>query len=939
MKQRTSDFKNQIKELGRELSNKIGIYGNYKEILATEDDKLMLTQDDVMLIAKEIDGGIEFEILDNNLFNVNVVQNGKMLSTMMKELDFESDLNLKVGTILNYKLGLKVNNDYEYLNYGDFIIYKKELNEDTKHWVYTCYDAMLKTMATVDDRTIVENTLIVNAIINIANKFELEVNTPDELLDEFPNLEQSILTDTFKDIEMTYRDVLDQICQAVGCQLYVDNNEIKFKSINQLIVSKNLFGVEDFSKTYSYQGNELTAIYENNILTLNGTGTGYVEFIQPINETILKGTYTLSLKYISGTRSNDSSSLSVRNAINNAHIFNVVFRQEDNSKTYTFDDSTSVIFGILGSDTTTFNNYKIKIQLEKGSEATEYEPYHEPEYKQVSVDTIDKTYLKDTNVTFKEKYGPINSLVLSRSEDNDNVNVKDDASIEENGLHEFKIKDNLILNNQDRDDFIDNIFNQIKGLEFYINDYQSVGICYLDWLDTYNVEIDSNSYQCLMLNDEIKIKSGLSETIYTEAPEETVSDYTTMTKSDKEVSFIVDKQKGEISSKVSKDGVISSINQSPEQISINASKVNLTGYITATDLAGSGTTTINGSNITTGTIDASRVNVTNLNASNITTGTLTGQTINGGTITGTNITTDTGTIGGCTVDSAGIYSGTGSTTAGVGLYGQRWAFWAGSTPSDTGNAPFHVDHAGRLTASSADITGSISAGNSTYYIRMGADWTKNPELSGLNITGGQGVNLFDNDITRARKILATNTDLLLCSTAGTVKIGNTNTLSSGQPIEVYTSKTYINQYLEVTTSANFWVYKSDGTTRLRLYEYINEASSRKVKENVKQLDNKFVDELYKEVKELQLYSYDYKKEYRETDRKNKYGFMLDDVENTNIEKILDIEKNDETSLYSAKGLAKLDLIIIKELIKKVDKQQEEIDLLKQEIELLKRSDK
>lgn len=43
-------------------------------------------------------------------------------------------------------------------------------------------------------------------------------------------------------------------------------------------------------------------------------------------------------------------------------------------------------------------------------------------------------------------------------------------------------------------------------------------------------------------------------------------------------------QAGEISSKVSKDGVISSINQTPESVTINASKINLQGYVTASQL-------------------------------------------------------------------------------------------------------------------------------------------------------------------------------------------------------------------------------------------------------------------------------------------------------------------------------------------------------------------
>lgn len=87
-----------------------------------------------------------------------------------------------------------------------------------------------------------------------------------------------------------------------------------------------------------------------------------------------------------------------------------------------------------------------------------------------------------------------------------------------------------------------------------------------------------------------------------------------------------------IALKVDKNGIISSINQSAEAITIDASKVNLNGYVTISNLT-DGTTTISGSNIKTGTIDASQVNVTNINASNITTGTLNASRIAAGTIT------------------------------------------------------------------------------------------------------------------------------------------------------------------------------------------------------------------------------------------------------------------------------------------------------------------
>lgn len=79
-------------------------------------------------------------------------------------------------------------------------------------------------------------------------------------------------------------------------------------------------------------------------------------------------------------------------------------------------------------------------------------------------------------------------------------------------------------------------------------------------------------------------------------------------------------------------------NEDGSQIDAKSANITMKGLVSFTDLSSSGSTTINGSNITTGTIDASKVTVKNINASNITSGTITGRTISGGTITGTKIT-------------------------------------------------------------------------------------------------------------------------------------------------------------------------------------------------------------------------------------------------------------------------------------------------------------
>ena len=85
-------------------------------------------------------------------------------------------------------------------------------------------------------------------------------------------------------------------------------------------------------------------------------------------------------------------------------------------------------------------------------------------------------------------------------------------------------------------------------------------------------------------------------------------------------------------------GISISITDQSGTTTTKSGTINMTGLVTFTALSTAGSTTINGGNITTGTIDASTVTITNLNASNITSGTISGSRIYGGTINGQNVT-------------------------------------------------------------------------------------------------------------------------------------------------------------------------------------------------------------------------------------------------------------------------------------------------------------
>ena len=127
--------------------------------------------------------------------------------------------------------------------------------------------------------------------------------------------------------------------------------------------------------------------------------------------------------------------------------------------------------------------------------------------------------------------------------------MRDEESVVQNGLTEVKIVDNQIMNFNNRSDYLQGILNALNGLYYYLNDFNSTGILYYEVGDLYNVQIGENTYQCLMLNDEINVTTGIEEIIHTDMPEKSETDYSKADKTDRKINqtyLIVDKQNQEI---------------------------------------------------------------------------------------------------------------------------------------------------------------------------------------------------------------------------------------------------------------------------------------------------------------------------------------------------------------------------------------------------------
>lgn len=213
--------------------------------------------------------------------------------------------------------------------------------------------------------------------------------------------------------------------------------------------------------------------------------------------------------------------------------------ENGNSLGYTFRDILDQIAEVTASTICINSDDKLEIR-----------------YINTTNDTINEEYLKDINVNFGEKFGAVNTIVLTRSANSDSIHYP--STLPENPI-EIKISDNQIMNGNDRADFLEDIYNKLNGLEYYINDFSSTGVCYYEICDRYNVTIGENTYSCIMFNDEINITQGLEESIYTEMPEKTNEEYQYMSSDDRQVNqvyIIAKKNEGEIESVVSRVGNI-----------------------------------------------------------------------------------------------------------------------------------------------------------------------------------------------------------------------------------------------------------------------------------------------------------------------------------------------------------------------------------------------
>ena len=257
--------------------------------------------------------------------------------------------------------------------------------------------------------------------------------------------------------------------------------------IDYKTVGKNLIGVKDTSSSTNLG---ITAEYDSStgIYTLNGTSTnaGYIKLYDVLevstyanlntrNRTLMsKGDYTLSYKYVSGSKTTGTANIMIRDCDDSTTTPRFEINKigiENKQLQFTVDEEYSTQKYIWFASGITFTNFKFTIQLENGSVVTEHEAYQE---KDVVIELPENEFLA--------KIGDVQDYI-----DNQGVlhkyikkSVGSELGWRLGGTQNYE--DSLIFYSLIKDaKFDNNLNNNIKSTHFksgnsYSNNNEAVGI-------------------------------------------------------------------------------------------------------------------------------------------------------------------------------------------------------------------------------------------------------------------------------------------------------------------------------------------------------------------------------------------------------------------------------------------------------------------------------
>lgn len=247
---------------------------------------------------------------------------------------------------------------------------------------------------------------------------------------------------------------------------------------------------------------------------------------------------------------------------------------------YTVQLCASFGMGVYNNSFDVHNDWQITQDLWENIDGITYRDILQ-QIAQVTCTTViitndDKIYFKpitNTNETLtydnmmklklEPIYGEINSVILSRTPQEDNIYMRDEDSIDINGLTEWKIENNEIID-KDRDSAMTLIYDAMHGISYYPFETTTEGLGWYEVGDNFDIVNDiGDVFNTTLFNYSITIDGSIKEVLKTVAQTKTQTQYqyaNPINRRIKNTEIIVNKQEEYIQQLVSdmynEDGIV-----------------------------------------------------------------------------------------------------------------------------------------------------------------------------------------------------------------------------------------------------------------------------------------------------------------------------------------------------------------------------------------------
>ena len=520
--------------------------------------------------VKEIQAFINYDenaITDaDDLISYKISCDSGLTKSAMRKLEakYLGSHNL-IGKWVTVGFGVRLpEGEFDLLDYGSFLVTEMTETKDTETTSIVAYDLMVNAMTPYVVMDIEYPIDLLNYTKKLCEACGLELGNFCFGENIFKNITHYLWRDNAGGIAEIIDDYIKIIMPETPTQfsgVYATQVKDELKSITGIgkKITYSFFAKADAERTIMFQSAGEEGHHYINLTTEWQRFYYVVDNFEYISPTFYCGdTLDTTPYYVKDIMITETNVLTEYKAYNIINDWQVTQELWENVEGITYRDIFQQIAQVTGS---TCIIHDEKIYFKPLTETGE----------RLTYDNMFKLKLETL-------YGEINSVVLSRTPAEDNVYLQNEASVQTNGLTEFKIENNELID-KDRENAIQPIFDALYGISYYPFEATTEGLGWYEIGDNITIVNDlGDEFKTSLFNYTITIDGSVKETLKTTAESKTQTQYqyaTTVTKQiQKNTEIIVNKQEQYIKSIVQeKEGEIdkrlTTIEQNIENINFN----------------------------------------------------------------------------------------------------------------------------------------------------------------------------------------------------------------------------------------------------------------------------------------------------------------------------------------------------------------------------------